>query len=419
LAEEAEGRGQEAEGRGQEAEGIFMAGNTLPKPPTLPTLPTPSLILLDEIGAGTDPAEGSALAIALLQYLVERALLTVASTHYGELKALKYQDSRFENASVEFDDRTLSPTYRLLWGIPGRSNALAIAGRLGLHPEIIALARQRLGGFAEDINAVIAGLERQRREQEEKAKEASQLLQQTERFYQEVSQKAAALQERERTLKQQQELAVQQAIAAAKAEIAQVIRQLQQGTQTAQNAQKATDSLNEIVQQYLPAPEKPPASYQPQVGEKVRIPRLGQVADVLAIEAGTEEVTVRFGLMKMTVPLTDIESLEGKKVEVAAKAKAPAPTPTAPTAAKPAVMVRTSQNTVDLRGNRIAEAEVELESAIRRAVASGVLWVIHGKGTGRLRDGIHEFLSRHPQVERFELAPQNEGGSGVTVVYLN
>jgi len=101
-------------------------------------LETPnSLVLLDEVGAGTDPAEGSALAIALLQYLADHAQLTVATTHFGELKALKYEDQRFENASVEFDDATLSPTYRLLWGIPGRSNALAIALRLGLKAEVV------------------------------------------------------------------------------------------------------------------------------------------------------------------------------------------------------------------------------------------------------------------------------------------
>ena len=132
--------------------------------------------------------------------------------------------------------------------------------------------------------------------------------------------------------------------------------------------------------------------------------------------AGHDEVTVRFGLMKMTVSLTDIESLDGKKVEVPVKEKAPAPATSS--RIKPPVMVRTSQNTVDLRGNRITEAEVELERAIKQAATSGVLWVIHGKGTGRLRQGIHEFLSQHPQVERYELAPQNEGGSGVTVVYL-
>ena len=147
-----------------------------------------SLILLDEVGAGTDPAEGSALAIALLKYLAEHGLLTIATTHYGELKALKYEDTRFENASVEFDDSTLQPTYRLLWGIPGRSNALTIAQRLGLNTEIIHKAQSLVGtGSSEDVNQVIAALEEQRREQEAKALEAGKLLEQTERFYSEVS----------------------------------------------------------------------------------------------------------------------------------------------------------------------------------------------------------------------------------------
>lgn len=170
-----------------------------------------SLILLDEVGAGTDPAEGSALAIALLKYLAEHGLLTIATTHYGELKALKYQDARFENASVEFDDSTLQPTYRLLWGIPGRSNALTIAQRLGLNPNIIEEAQSLVGtGSAEDVNQVIAALEAQKREQEEKANEAGKLLEQTERFYAEVSAKASLLQEREQSLKAYQEQAVQE-----------------------------------------------------------------------------------------------------------------------------------------------------------------------------------------------------------------
>jgi DNA mismatch repair protein MutS2 len=373
-----------------------------------------SLVLLDEVGAGTDPAEGSALAIALLKYLADNALLTVATTHYGELKALKYQDSRFENASVEFDDRTLSPTYRLLWGIPGRSNALTIAKRLGLREDVIEEAKNRVGGYSEEINQVIAGLEAQRREQEEKAKEASKLLQQTERFYAEISEKASSLQERERSLKSYQEQEVQKAIAQAKNEIAQVIRQLQQGDRTAQKAQKATSAIAQIADKQLPKQEKRQPSYSPKVGERIKLPNLKQTAEVLSI--GESEVTVRFGLMKMTVPLAEIESLDGQKVEIPAKPKAtnPLPQPTS----KPPVTVRTSQNTIDVRGSRVAEAEVELESAIARATESGVLWIIHGKGTGRLREGIHEFLKRHPQIERLETAPQNEGGTGVTIAYL-
>ena len=381
-----------------------------------------SLVLLDEVGAGTDPAEGSALAIALLKYLADRVGLTIATTHYGELKALKYQDRRFENASVEFDDQTLSPTYRLLWGIPGRSNALTIARRLGLKPEIVDGAKERVGGHSEDINQVIAGLEAQRREQEIKAKDASQLLKQTERFYAEVSEKASSLQEREQQLKQHQERAVHQAIAEAKAEIAKVIRQLQQGPQTAQNAQKATEALNKIAEDQLPKQEKrqPPKGYQPQVGEKVRIPSLGQTAEVLSVADAEGELTVRFGLMKMTVSLAEIESLDGKKAEVPVKQKAVSTAPSQPSTTKSVPAVRTSQNTIDIRGSRVADAEFELERVIAQATASGsgVLWIIHGKGTGRLREGVQEFLQQHPQVERFELAPQNEGGAVVTIAYL-
>ncbi|MGL4884160.1 MAG: endonuclease MutS2, partial [Waterburya sp.] len=285
-----------------------------------------ALILLDEVGAGTDPAEGSALAIALLKYLAQHGLLTIATTHYGELKALKYQDSRFENASVEFDDSTLQPTYRLLWGIPGRSNALTIAQRLGLNSEIIAEAQSLVGvGGAEDVNQVIAALEAQRREQEAKAQEAGKLLEQTERFYSEVSEKASSLQAREQALKAYQEQEVQQAIADAKQEIAKVIRRLQQGNLTMQQTQQATEALNQIATKELaktqtPKPAKP--SYKPQVGEKVRIPRLNQTGEVLSIEEDTAQLTVRFGIMKMNVGLGEIESLDGQKPEVKSKAKA-------------------------------------------------------------------------------------------------
>ena len=385
--------------------------------------PSPqSLVLLDEVGAGTDPAEGSALAIALLKYLADHTLLTIATTHYGELKALKYQDERFENASVEFNDATLQPTYRLLWGIPGRSNALAIARRLGLKSDIVESAQEKVGvGAADDVNQVIAALEAQRREQENKAQEASKLLAQTERFYGEVSAKASSLQERERELKLAQEKAIQKAIEQAKAEVAQVIRQLQQGEQTAQKAQKATEALDRISQKELaktqPAkPAKP--NYKPQVGERVKITSLGQTGEVLSIEEEQEELTVRFGIMKMTVSLAEIESLDGQKVETPPKQKSVPAKQTKTTQSKPPVTVRTSQNTVDIRGSRVANAEVDLENAIASATESGVLWIIHGKGTGRLRQGVHEFLNSHPQVDRFELAPQNEGGAGVTIAYL-
>jgi DNA mismatch repair protein MutS2 len=385
-------------------------------------LPTPhSLVLLDEVGAGTDPAEGSALAIALLKYLAKHAELTVATTHYGELKALKYQDERFENASVEFDDSTMQPTYRLLWGIPGRSNALTIARRLGLKGEVIDEAQTLVGGASEEVNQVISGLEAQRRRQEVKAQEAGKLLQQAEILHQEVSNTAKLLQERERELKLSQEKAVQNAIAEAKGEIGKVIRQLQQGSQTAQNAQKATAAIKDIAQKHIPVtpPPKPKPGFLPKIGDRIRILKLNQTAEVITTANEANELTVRFGIMKMTVNLADIESLDGQKPDIPVKSK-PAPTPTVSSASTSAStpVIRTSKNSIDLRGKRVSDAEFELEQAISEAIAYGTLWIIHGKGTGKLREGVHEFLTRHNLVARFELAAQKEGGGGVTVVYL-
>ncbi|MEG4032626.1 endonuclease MutS2 [Microcoleus sp. S36b_A4] len=403
-------------------------------PITNSQLPIPkSLVLLDEVGAGTDPSEGSALAIALLKYLAQHSLLTVATTHFGELKALKYQDSRFENASVEFDDNSMQPTYRLLWGIPGRSNALTIAKRLGLLASIVDEAQTYVGGASQDVNQVIAGLEAQRRKQETKAREATQLLHQTEKLHREVSQKAAALQERERELKIAQEVAVNEAIGSAKSEIAQIIRRLQSGNQTAQNAQQATETLNQISEKHLPSrqqPAKPKPSFMPKVGDRIRIPSLGQTAEVLSGPDANEELSVRFGIMKMTVKLGEIESLDGQKPETkaqlakaAAQAQALATAKAKQAAAEPAkpnpeIAIRTANNSIDLRGARVSDAEIEIDRALSKAVEYGVLWIIHGKGTGQLRRGVHEFLATHPQVSRFELASQKEGGAGVTVVYL-
>ncbi len=371
-----------------------------------------SLVLLDEVGAGTDPLEGSALAISLLQHLADTANLTVATTHFGELKALKYQDPRFENASVEFNDQTLSPTYRLLWGIPGRSNALIIARRLGFRESILEQAQRSIGGGTQEVNEVIAGLEDQRRQQETKAEAAARLLQSTEQLHQKVSDKASELKSRERELRQQQERAIQHEIKVARKEIAKVIRQLQQGPMTAQAAQEATQKLQQVSQKRLPS-QKPvmkakAPTFKPQVGDRIRIPSIGQKAEVIGLAPGEEEVTVRFGLMKMTVNVTEIESMTGEKVEPKPKPVSAAPAP------KP-LTVRTSENTFDLRGSRVAEAERVLDDAI--AQAHGSLWIIHGHGTGKLRAGVQAYLKDHPQVQRYEFAEQSEGGTGVTIAH--
>ena len=383
-----------------------------------------SLVLLDEVGAGTDPVEGSALAIALLKYLSEHAQLTIATTHFGELKALKYDDERFENASVEFNESTLSPTYRLLWGIPGRSNALTIARRLGLKPEVVDQAKTQVGGATDEVNQVIAGLEAQRRRQETKAAKAQELLQQAEKLYKEVSEKATSLQERESALRASQEVAVQQVIAQAKGEVASVIRRLQQGTPTAQNAQQATNTLNQISEKFIPQPPpKAKAGFVPKVGDRVSIPKLGQTAEVLTASNEDGEITVRFGLMKMTVKLNDVESLDGRKPELVKEQKSRGTEEqrgrvesktVPPPQSSPAI--RTSKNTVDLRGRRVSDAELVLDKAISEA--TGPIWIIHGHGTGKLRQGIHAFLQQHPQVNRYEAAEPADGGSGVTIAHI-
>lgn len=376
-----------------------------------------SLVLLDEVGAGTDPLEGSALAIALLRYLADQAQLTVATTHFGELKALKYTDNRFENASVEFDDETLQPTYRLLWGIPGRSNALIIAQRLGLNKQVIAQAQAQLEGETDDVNQVIAGLETERRQQETKAQAAAKLLQSTEQLHEQVAKKASDLKRQEQKLRQEQEKAIQEEIRRAKQAIAQVIRDLQQQPKSAPAAQVATERLEKIANQRLPSRQKPktspPKGFQPQVGDRVRIPSIGQKADVIKVTP-TQELVVQFGMMKMTVKPTEVESLTGEKVASPQKPEV-APKKEDLTPKNSQSMIRTSQNTLDLRGSRVADAEGVIEEAI--AKTHGPLWIIHGHGTGKLRKGVQAYLDQHPQVVRYEFAEQADGGTGVTIAY--
>ncbi len=377
-----------------------------------------ALVLLDEVGAGTDPSEGSALAIALLKYLADHARLTVATTHYGELKSLKYEDERFENASVEFDDVQLAPTYRLLWGIPGRSNALSIAKRLGLRENVLEQARERMGGANEDVNQVIEGLEAQRRRQEKRAEEAENLVAQAEKFYKEVEERARRLRDREQTMKRQQEKDVETALLHARAEIAKVIRDLQQGG-TAKDAQKATETLDQIAEKRLPTGTHPAkvksTGYRPKVSERVRLHNLGgQIAEVLEEADSDSKVAVRFGMMKMTVDLADIESLKGEKAEPVEKPPANTTSVQPIAVVQPvAPEIRTESNTVDLRGMRVAEAESVLDAAI--AQAHGPLWLIHGHGTGKLRRGVQEYLKHHPQIKSFEAAEQSDGGTGVTI----
>ncbi|NJK34457.1 MAG: endonuclease MutS2 [Oscillatoriales cyanobacterium SM2_2_1] len=264
-----------------------------------------SLVLLDEVGAGTDPTEGTALAIALLRHLSHTCRLTVATTHFGELKALKYQYPGFENASVEFDDATLSPTYHLLWGIPGRSNALAIAQRLGFPEAILDQAQHHLGSGSQELNYVIGELEQQRRQQQEKTIHLSELLTDAERLHGEIQRRYDQLRCHAQELRQRQEQEVHQQIHHAKREIGRLIRRLQAGEPAPQEVQKAEQRLEQIEAHHLPPPPPTP-TFLPKAGDRVHVTALGKVALVLTPPNGNGELSVKLGSMKMTVPLSAI-----------------------------------------------------------------------------------------------------------------
>jgi DNA mismatch repair protein MutS2 len=381
-----------------------------------------SLVLLDEVGAGTDPTEGAALAAALLRHLADRARLTIATTHFGELKALKYADPRFENASVAFDVDTLSPTYHLLWGIPGRSNALAIAERLGLEGQVIAAAAQQLQpASACSVDRVIEGLEQERFRQQEAAEEAAALLARTELLHEELLSRWQRQKQEGAERQEQQRQRLEESIRQGQGEVRRLIRRLRQAGQAppeeaGEMARRAGQRLKRLEAEHRPSPpRRDHGGWRPAVGDRVRLLALGKAAEVLAISPDGLELTLRCGVLRSTVPLAAIEGLQGEK-----PSPPPAPPPVtvrsrrAPGSRGPEV--RTDANTLDVRGLRVHEAEALVEEKLR--TANGPLWVIHGIGTGKLKRGLRDWLAGLPYVERVADAERGDGGPGCSVVWV-
>jgi len=400
------------------------AGAALQEGAALPQGPA-SLVLLDEVGAGTDPTEGSALAAALLRHLADRARLTVATTHFGELKALKYADPRFENASVAFDVETLSPTYRLQWGIPGRSNALAIASRLGLDPAVLAVAAAQLEPGGEgDVNRVIEGLEQERQRQQEAAEAAAALLARTELLHEELLQRWSQQKEQSAELQEQRRQRLELSIREGQGEVRRLIRRLRSvgqevrvgGRVAGETARQAGQRLRHLEQQHRPLPERRDhGGWRPRVGDRIRLLALGKAAEVLAISDDGSELSVRCGVLRLSVELAGIEGLHGEKpappeppLQVRIRSRR------SPGSRGPEV--RTEGNTVDVRGLRVHEAEAAVEERLRGA--NGPVWVIHGIGTGKLKRGLREWLSGLAWVERVSDAEQGDGGPGCSVIWV-
>ena len=378
--------------------------------------PAPALVLLDEVGAGTDPSEGTALATALLKTLADRARLTIATTHFGELKALKYSDSRFENASVAFNAETLSPTYELLWGIPGRSNALAIASRLGLDPAILGQAQSLLAPAGEgEVNSVIQGLEEQRQRQQSAAEDAAALLVRTELLHDELLQRWEKQKQQSAERQEQGRQRLERSIRDGQKEVRSLIRRLRDNRADGETARRAGQRLRKLEDSHRPTPErrqhKP--GWRPAVGDRIRLLALGKAAEVLSISDDGLQLNVRCGVMRSTVDLSGVESLDGRKADPPPK---PVVKVTSSHKSGGGAQVRTSRNTLDVRGMRVHEAEAAVEEQLRSS--NGPVWVIHGIGTGKLKRGLRAWLETVPYVERVTDADQGDGGPGCSVVWL-
>lgn len=381
------------------------------------SVPVNALVLLDEIGAGTDPAEGSALARALLEQLHEAGCRTIATTHYNELKTFAYQRAGMENASVEFDDKTLAPTYRLLIGHAGASNALAVAQRLGLPRRIVALARRLLGRRGREVDEALRAIERSRRRLEDQRREAEDLSAQLERLRAQHERELARLEEERKRLAQRGYERARQIVAAAEEQARRIIAELQRQPRQSKTTQRLREGLAELAARVEAEGRElvgtdarttqSPSLFQ--AGDRVRIKSSGSEGVVEQVEA--DAAVVRVGKLAVEAPLSDLEPAgePGVSAEAAALAQR--------MRSKKALTVPTE---IHLLGMRADEAIHVLEKFLDDAFLAGHarVRIVHGKGTGALRQAIHQWLREHPMVRGFSLAQPSEGGSGVTIVQL-
>lgn len=378
-----------------------------------------SLVLFDELGAGTDPAEGSALAIALLEHVHRMGCRMVATTHYSELKAYAFEREGVINASMEFDITTLSPTYRLLVGVPGRSNAFAIAERLGLSMSIIEQAKERVSQDDLRVESMIASLEENRLTAEAERETAEELRREAMELRKQLEAQQARFEEQRDKLLEKAEREAAEAVAKARREAEEIIDELRQLAKEQAGNVKEHKLIDAKRRLDLAAPElrqrRPqaaragrPAELQP--GDEVRVLHLGQKGHVVEI-ASDAEVLVQLGVMKLKVAKSDLELL----TTAAQQRKA----------AAPAASVKRSRDEnirteLDMRGMNVEEGLIEADRFLDESIMANLsqVYLIHGKGTGVLRAGIQDFLRRHKHVKSYRLGAYNEGGAGVTVVEL-
>ncbi len=379
-----------------------------------------TLVLLDELGAGTDPTEGAALAMAILDYLIHTGTKTIATTHYSELKSFAYKRERVENASVEFNVETLEPTYRLLIGVPGKSNAFEISKRLGLKPELVEKARSflsreevRIADLIENLETNQLLSERDRLEAEKLKNLARTKLAELEKREQEFAEKVR------RTIQKAQEEALE-IITRARKESEGILREVKEiqkkaQTGTLQEIQALRDRLREEEQavqdklyQETGQDEPPVKDLAP--GDIVVIKRLNQKAVVLDKPDHNNEILVQAGIMKLNLKLSELRKIDEEETEQV-RHKTGAGTIAAAKA-------KEIKNELDLRGLTVDEAIIETEKYLDDAYLAGLpqAYIIHGKGTGALRSAIGDLVKKHKFVKSARIGGYHEGGHGVTVV---
>ncbi|MGF0127670.1 endonuclease MutS2 [Selenomonas bovis] len=379
------------------------------------------LVLVDELGAGTDPEEGAALAMAILERLLAVKAATVATTHYSELKTFAYTREGIENACVEFDVKSLRPTYRLLIGIPGASNAFAISRRLGLSEALILRAQQLVKEDHAQFEHVVNELEREKLAYEQHNAELVERQQRVTRLEQKVEAAKEDLSKRKgeliRKAREQSAALVRRTRREAEDIIDSLKKQYDdQGIHARQQAiQEARKRLEEASSAARPGimgqkhlGQKVDAK-KLMVGDVVYLPKLDQKGTV--VEISGRDVTVQLGSLRTTQKAASCRFLSHAEKEKSAKSNA-----TGGFLRKTAHVSRE----IDIRGLMVNEAEVVVGKFIDDAQMAGLtqILVIHGKGTGALRKGIHEYLKRHRSVDHFAFADLDEGGSGATVVFL-
>ena len=384
------------------------------------------LLLLDELGAGTDPEEGAALAMAILEQLLNIKATVMATTHYSELKTFAFSRDGIENACVEFDVNTLRPTYRLLTGIPGASNAFAISRRLGFSEAVVIRAKQLIQADHAQFEKVINQLEKEKMMYEQmnadieaKLQRAQKMEAKAEAMRTELSQKKADI---IRKAKDEGSALVRRA----RRESEEIIKQLKEqfndmGIQKRQQAiQDARNKLNEEAGRVRPGIVSAKAFRKPvdlktiEVGDIIYVTKLDQKGTVLGVHG--KELEIQLGAMKTTMKASACKFVEkGKKEQ-------PSTLSGRKSKGGSSFISKTQEahRDIDIRGMMVDEAEVVLGKFIDDSIMAGLsqVLIIHGKGTGALRKGVHEYLKHHRNVAGFNFADMSEGGTGATLVTL-